>query len=100
MKSTIKKWGNSPAIRIPAAVMKAVELDLDEIVDVREEEGRIIIEPVRQKAYDLHALLKGRKRSIISVQRVAALSTSARLSALHRLPTNQFTMQPNRPWTG
>ena len=44
MKSTIKKWGNSAAIRIPAAVMKAVEFDLDEIVDVREEEGRIIIE--------------------------------------------------------
>jgi antitoxin MazE len=59
MKSTIKKWGNSAAIRIPAAVMKAVEFDLDEIVDVREEEGRIIIEPVRQKAYDLRALLKG-----------------------------------------
>jgi antitoxin MazE len=59
MKSTIKKWGNSAAIRIPAAVMKAVEFDLDEIVDVREEEGRIIIEPVRQKAYDLDALLKG-----------------------------------------
>ena len=58
MKSTIKKWGNSAAIRI-AAVMKAVEFDLDEIVDVREEEGRIIIEPVRQKAYDLQALLKG-----------------------------------------
>ena len=39
MKSTIKKWGNSAAIRIPAAVMKAVEFDLDEIVDVREEEA-------------------------------------------------------------
>jgi len=39
--------------------MKAAEFDLDEIVDVREEEGRIIIEPVRQKTYDLHALLKG-----------------------------------------
>jgi hypothetical protein len=25
------------------------ELDLDEIVDVREEEGRIIIEPVRKR---------------------------------------------------
>ena len=58
MKSTIKKWGNSAAIRIPAAVIKAVEFDLNEIVDVRAEEGRIIIEPVRQKAYDLHALLK------------------------------------------
>jgi antitoxin component of MazEF toxin-antitoxin module len=31
MKSTIKKWGNSAAIRIPAAVMKAVEFDLDEM---------------------------------------------------------------------
>jgi antitoxin MazE len=59
MKSTIKKWGNSAAIRIPAAVMKAVEFGLDETVDVREEEGRIIIEPVRQKVNDLHALLKG-----------------------------------------
>jgi antitoxin MazE len=58
MKSTIKKWGNSAAIRIPAAVMKAVDFGLDEIVDVREEEGRIIIEPVRQKAYDLHAFVE------------------------------------------
>ena len=58
MRATVRKWGNSAAIRIPAAVMKAVEFDLDEIVDVREEEGRIIIEPVRQKACDLHALLK------------------------------------------
>jgi hypothetical protein len=34
---------------IPGAVMKAVEFDLDEIVDVREEEGRIIIEPYGKK---------------------------------------------------
>ena len=59
MKATVKKWGNSAAIRIPAAVMEAMNLDLDEVVDVREEEGRIIIEPVRQKTYDLRDLLKG-----------------------------------------
>jgi antitoxin MazE len=59
MKVTVKKWGNSAAIRIPAAVMQAMHLDLDEVVDVREEEGRIIIEPIRQKAYELRALLKG-----------------------------------------
>lgn len=59
MKETVKKWGNSAAIRIPAAVMQAMHLDLDEVVDVREEEGRIIIEPIRQKAYELRALLKG-----------------------------------------
>jgi antitoxin MazE len=30
---------------------------LDQTVEVREEQGRIIIEPVRQKAYSLDALL-------------------------------------------
>ncbi len=59
MKSVVKKWGNSAAVRIPAAIMQAIPLDLDEPVDVREEAGRIVIEPVRQKTYDLNALLKG-----------------------------------------
>ena len=59
MKTMVKKWGNSAAIRIPAAVVQAMQLDLDELVDVREESGRIVIEPIRQKSYDLNALLKG-----------------------------------------
>ena len=59
MKTTVKKWGNSAAVRIPAAVMQAMHLNLGEVVDVREEAGRIVIEPVRQKAYDLDKLLKG-----------------------------------------
>ncbi len=58
MKSVVKKWGNSAAVRIPAAVMEAIPLELDEPVDVREEAGRIVIEPVRQKAYDINALIK------------------------------------------
>ena len=59
MKATVKKWGNSAAVRIPASVMQATHLNLDEVVDVREEAGRIVIEPVRQKTYDLARLLKG-----------------------------------------
>ena len=59
MKATVKKWGNSAAVRIPASVMQATQLGLDEVVDVREEAGRIVIEPVRQKTYDLDKLLKG-----------------------------------------
>jgi antitoxin MazE len=55
----VKKWGNSAAVRIPAAVMQATRLHLDVVVDVREEAGRIVIEPVRQKTYDLNTLLKG-----------------------------------------
>ena len=59
MKATVKKWGNSAAVRIPASIMEATHLDLDEVVDVREEAGKIVIEPVRQKTYELAKLLKG-----------------------------------------
>ena len=59
MRATVRKWGNSAAVRIPAAVMRATRLDLDEAVEVREEAGRIVIEPVRQKTYDLDEMLKG-----------------------------------------
>ena len=63
MKSVVKKWGNSAAVRIPAAVMEAIPLELDEPVDVREEAGRIVIEPVRQKTYDINTLIKGITRA-------------------------------------
>jgi antitoxin MazE len=59
MKATVRKWGNSAAVRIPVSVMQAMQLGLDEAVDVREEAGRIVIEPVRKRTYDLTSLLKG-----------------------------------------
>lgn len=54
----VKKWGNSPAIRLPAAVMEAAHLTLEQAVDVRAENGRIIIEPAAP-AYSLDELLAG-----------------------------------------
>jgi antitoxin MazE len=59
MRAVVKKWGNSASVRIPAAIMRAAHVELDEPVDVREESGRIIIEPVRRKEYDLDELVKG-----------------------------------------
>ncbi len=53
----IKKWGNSAAVRIPASVMKATALSIDQIVEVREDGGRIIMEPLETPAYDLDRLL-------------------------------------------
>jgi antitoxin MazE len=58
MKTAVRKWGNSASVRIPAAIMHAAQLDLDEPVDVREESGRIVIEPLRRKEYDLAELVK------------------------------------------
>ena len=54
----LKKWGNSPAVRIPAAIMQSAQLALDQAVEVRAEGGRIIIEPVAP-AYTLDDLLDG-----------------------------------------
>jgi antitoxin MazE len=58
MRTVVKKWGNSASVRIPTAVMQAAHLDLDQAVDVREESGRIVIEPAQRKEYDLAELVK------------------------------------------
>ena len=39
--------------------MAAAKLSLNQPVDVREEQGRIIIEPIRSQDYDLAALIAG-----------------------------------------
>jgi len=62
MRTVVKKWGNSASVRIPVAVMQAAHLDIDEAVDVREESGRIVIEPAQRKEYDLAELVKGINR--------------------------------------
>jgi antitoxin MazE len=50
-------WGNSASVRIPASVMNAAKLHVDSQVDVREEAGRIIVEPVRDEAHDLASMI-------------------------------------------
>ncbi len=55
----VKKWGNSASVRIPASVMAAAYLSLDQAVDVREEAGRIVIEPIREEAFDISDLIAG-----------------------------------------
>jgi antitoxin MazE len=48
-------WGNSASVRIPSSVLSAAKLHVDSQVDVREEDGRIIVEPVRDRVDDLIA---------------------------------------------
>ncbi len=57
MRSQLKKWGNSSAVRIPASMMTLAHLSLDQAVDLRVEEGKIIIEPITPLTYDLDQLL-------------------------------------------
>lgn len=57
MRVQVKKWGNSASVRIPASVMAAAALHVDQAVDVREEDGRVVIEPIRAPVYELDDLL-------------------------------------------
>ena len=59
MRVIVKKWGNSAAVRIPSGIMEAAHLRLDEAVDVREQGGQIVIEPIRAGKADLAQLLRG-----------------------------------------
>lgn len=47
MNMYVRKWGNSAAVRIPAAVLDAAGLKADDAVEVREEGGRVVIEKAR-----------------------------------------------------
>lgn len=57
MHLKVKKWGNSASVRIPASIMAAASLQIDQTVDIREDDGRIVIEPVRKPVYTLEELL-------------------------------------------
>ncbi|OBX07255.1 PbsX family transcriptional regulator [Gallibacterium salpingitidis] len=50
MRLTIKKWGNSVGVRIPAAILTELQLKADSFVDIQTENGKIIIEPVEEQS--------------------------------------------------
>ncbi len=56
MPTVVKKWGNSAAVRIPAPILEAAHIALNQAVEVRVEAGRIVIEAVQDR-YDLDALI-------------------------------------------
>jgi antitoxin MazE len=59
MRAIVKKWGNSAAVRIPSGIMQAARITLDEVVDVREQDGQIVIEPIRLGKVELAQLVAG-----------------------------------------
>lgn len=57
METTVKKWGNSPSVRIPSDVMRRANLKLDQRVDVEVVDGIIQIRPVGNDEADLDAMI-------------------------------------------
>lgn len=59
MKAIISKWGNSPALRLPSAVMKDAEFSLQQQVNITVTRGRIVIEPAETLEFNLEKLVAG-----------------------------------------
>ena len=59
MEAVIRKWGNSPALRLPTAALKEAGYQLEQKVNLVVSRGRILIEPSEKVEYDLNALVIG-----------------------------------------
>jgi antitoxin MazE len=53
----IKHWGNNLGVRLPAAVAKEAHLHADQRVRVTVEDGRVVIEPIRDEPLTLEQRL-------------------------------------------
>jgi antitoxin MazE len=59
MEAVIRKWGNSPACRLPSTVLKEAGFSLDQEVELVVSRGRIVIQPSVNLTYSLDELLAG-----------------------------------------
>ena len=59
MEAVIRKWGNSPALRLPSAALKDAGYVLEQKVELIVSRGRIVIQPSGNVTYSLDNLLTG-----------------------------------------
>lgn len=59
MEAVIRKWGNSPALRLPTSVLKEAGYSLEQKVEITVSRGRIVIQPSARIEYDLDSLVAG-----------------------------------------
>ena len=59
MEAVIRKWGNSPALRLPSAALKQAGYTLEQKVELVVSRGRIVIQPSENVTYSLDSLLAG-----------------------------------------
>ena len=57
MEAIIRKWGNSPALRLSVPMLKEAKLAVEQKVTITVTQGRIVIEPSATVEYDLDELV-------------------------------------------
>ena len=57
MRTEIKKWGNSAALRLPTTALAKAGLDVNSPVEVEASEGKLIVSAITTPQYELDELL-------------------------------------------
>lgn len=57
MMTKIQRWGNSLGVRIPKSVAQDAQVTEGSLVEMRVEDGRLVIAPVKKPECDLADLL-------------------------------------------
>ncbi len=58
MHAKIQRWGNSAAVRLPASILKAMDLGSGDTLEIGVEDGTLILTPVKVRPrYQLSELL-------------------------------------------
>jgi antitoxin MazE len=56
-KTSIKKWGNSLAVRLPLSLLAQINLQENGEVEIFVQEDRLVLSPVQSHKYSLDELL-------------------------------------------
>ncbi len=58
MRTEIKKWGNSAALRLPATALAKAGLEVNSPVEIEAAEGKLVVSAVNIPQYSLEELLE------------------------------------------
>ena len=53
MEARLQKWGNSVGLRIPSNILKSLNLKKDDVVELKQDEDKIIISISKRKKISL-----------------------------------------------
>ena len=59
MTTTVQKWGNSLALRIPSALAKDIHLRQGSVVEVAVVEGQMVLKPKGESKLSLFRMIQG-----------------------------------------
>lgn len=57
MRTSVQKWGNSLAVRIPKAFANDLGIEQDVSVDLSMEDGALVVRPAKRVHFELESLL-------------------------------------------